>query len=157
VAMTPAGHWVVPLYSKVDFNWDVAPLPKGLERASIVNSVGFVIAKDTKYPNEAWAFLKYLVGEPGQTKVTALGLGVPTLKSIANSDAYLKQDTAPINHKVFLDAMEYARVKPCFRGYNEWGTVIGDDMTPIWNGEAELGPSMEEIIPKADEVLSKAK
>lgn len=157
VAMTAAGHWVVPLYSKVDFKWDVAPLPKGLERASIVNSVGFVIAKDSKNPAEAWAFLKYLVGEPGQKKVTALGLGVPTLKAIANSDAYLKQETAPINHQVFLDAMEYAKVKPCFRGYNEWSTLIGDQMTPIWNGEAELEATLQQIIPQADEILSKSK
>ena len=157
VAMTTAGHWVVPLYSKVDFKWDVAPLPKGKERVSIVNSVGFVIAKDSKHPDQAWAFLKYLVGEPGQTKVTALGLGVPALKSIANSDVYLKQNTAPINHQVFLDAMEYAKVKPCFRGYNEWSTAVGDGMTPVWNGEAELKPTLDQIVPQADEILAKAK
>jgi multiple sugar transport system substrate-binding protein len=157
VAMTPAGHWVVPLYSKVSFKWDVAPLPKGKERVSIVNSVGFVEAKDSKHPDEAWAFLKYLVGKPGQTKVTALGLGVPALKSIANSDVFLKQTTAPINEKVFLDAMEYAQVKPCFRGYNEWSTAIGDGMTPIWNGETDLKTTLDEIIPKADEILTNAK
>ena len=157
VAMTPAGHWVVPLYSKVDFKWDVAPLPKGKERVSVVNSVGFVVAKASKHPDEAWAFLKYLVGVPGQTKVTALGLGVPALKSIANSDVFLKQATAPINQQVFLDAMKDAKVKPCFRGYNEWSTLVGDDMTPIWNGEADLKATMDTIIPKADEILKNAK
>jgi multiple sugar transport system substrate-binding protein len=157
VAMTPAGHWVVPLYSKVSFKWDVAPLPKGKNRVSIVNSVGFVIAKDSKHPDEAWAFLKYLVGVPGQTKVTALGLGVPALKSIANSDVFLKQTTAPINEQVFLDAMNYAQVKPCFRGYNEWATAVGDGMTPVWNGEAELQATMNDIVPKADEILKNAK
>jgi multiple sugar transport system substrate-binding protein len=156
VAMTPAGHWVVPLYSKVSFKWDVAPLPKGKDRAAVVNSVGFVVAKDTKHPDAAWAFLKYLVGKPGQTKVTSLGLGVPALKSIANSDLFLKQTTAPINEQVFLDAMSYAQVKPCFRGYNEWSTAIGDGMTPIWNGEADLKTTLDQIIPKADEILKNA-
>jgi multiple sugar transport system substrate-binding protein len=156
-AMTTAGHWVVPLYSKVSFKWGVAPLPKGKERVSLVNSVGFVVAKDTKNPEAAWAFLKYLVGVPGQTKITSTGLGVPALKSIANSDLFLKQSSVSIDQKVFLDAMEYAKVKPCFRGYNEWSTVIGDGMTPIWNGEAELKTTLDEIVPKADEVLKNAK
>ena len=155
-AMTPAGHWVVPFYNNVDFNWDVAHLPQGKARASIVNSVGFVISKDSQHPEEAWAFLKHLVGEPGQTKITGLGLGVPALMSIANSDAYLKQDTAPINHQLFLDAMEYAKVKPCFRGYDAWATLFGDGMLPIWLGEAELEPTLQDLIPQADQILQEA-
>src|SRR5574341_1002028 len=155
-AMTPAGHWVVPYYSNVDFSWDVASLPMGEERASIVNSVGFVIAKDTDHPQEAWEFLKYLVGPEGQTTITALGLGVPSRMSIANSPAYLEQDSAPINHQLFLDVMQYARVKPCFRGYDEWATLIGDGMSPIWIGEAELEPTMQELIPQADAILQEA-
>ena len=156
VAMTPAGHWVVPLYSNVDFNWDVAPLPQADKRATIVNSVGFVIGKDTQHPEESWEFLKYLVGEPGQRKVTSLGLGVPTLIDIANSDAYLEQDTADINHGLFLEAMEYAQVKPCFRGYDEWATIFGDGMYSIWLGEAELEPTLNELVPQADQVLQEA-
>jgi len=156
VAMTPAGHWVVPLYSKVSFHWDVAPLPKGKVRAGVMNSVGFVIAKATKHPEEAWLFEKYLVGKPGQTKVTADGLGVPAMKSIANSDLFLKQTIAPIHEQVFLDAMNYAQVKPCFRGYNEWSTAIGDGMTPIWNGDADLKTTLDQIIPKADDILKNA-
>lgn len=156
VAMTPAGHWVVPLYSNVDFNWDVAPLPQGTTRASMVNSVGFVIGKDTEHPEEAWKFLQYLVGEPGQRKVTSLGLGVPTLIDIANSDAYMQQDTADINHGLFLEAMDYAKVKPCFRGYDEWATIFGDGMYSIWLGEAELEPTLNELVPQADQVLQDA-
>ena len=155
-AMTPAGHWVVPLYSKVDFNWDVAPLPKGKDRTSIVNSVGFVVAKDSKHPDEAWAFLKHLIGPPGQAKVTSLGLGVPAIKSIANSDVYLNQQTADINHKLFLDTMDYAKVKPCFRGYDEWATLFGDGMLSVWLGEAELQPTLDELIPQGDQILAEA-
>jgi len=155
-AMTPAGHWVVPYYSNVDFAWDVAPLPMGKERVSIVNSVGFVIANESKHPAEAWAFLKHLVGEPGQSKVTTLGLGVPTLRSIAISDAYLKQETAPINHQLFLDTMAYSRVKPCFRGYDEWATLFGDGMFSIWLGEAGLQETVDTLLPQADTILQEA-
>ncbi|MEZ4718046.1 MAG: extracellular solute-binding protein [Caldilineaceae bacterium] len=155
-ATTTAGHRVVPFYANTDFAWDVAPLPKGKTQASIVNSVGFVISKDSPHPEEAWAFLKHLVGAAGQEKVTSLGLGVPSLEAVANSDAYLKQETAPINHQLFLDTMSYANVKPCFRGYDEWATLIGDGMFSVWLGEAELEPTLSELVPQADAVLAEA-
>lgn len=155
-AMTPAGHWVVPLYANVDFSWDVVPLPEKVNKQSMVNSVGFAVSKDSKHPEEAWAFLKFLVGEPGQTKVTSLGLGVPSLPAIANSDAYLKQQTADINHQLFLDAMDYSRVKPCFRGYDEWATLFGDGMFSIWIGEAGLQETLDELVPQGDAILQEA-
>jgi multiple sugar transport system substrate-binding protein len=154
-AMTPAGHWVVPYYSNVDFNWDAVPLPQAVNQQSMVNSVGFVIAKDSEYPEESWEFLQHLVGEAGQEKITSLGLGVPTLKAIATSDAYLNQPVE-INHQVFLDAMEYSRVKPCFRGYDEWGTLIGDGMFSVWIGEAGLQETLDELVPQADAILQDA-
>lgn len=155
-AMTPAGHWVVPYYGSVDFNWDVVPLAQNVNQQSMVNSVGFVISKDSQHPEEAWAFLKHLVGEPGQTKITALGLGVPSLMDIANSDAYLEQPTADINHQLFLDTMAYSRVKPCFRGYDEWATLIGDGMFSVWIGEAGLQETLDALVPQADAVLQEA-
>ena len=42
---------------------DVAVLPKGKQRAVIFNGLGNVIAANTKYPEEAWQFLKFLSSE----------------------------------------------------------------------------------------------
>ena len=58
----------------------------------------------------------------------------PVLQSVAESPTYLEQKSAPINHKVFLDALEYAKPKPTFRGYDEWATVVGDTLTTVWTG-----------------------
>ncbi|MEZ4608691.1 MAG: hypothetical protein R2838_00280 [Caldilineaceae bacterium] len=43
--------------------------------------------------------------------------------------------------------MSYANVKPCFRGYDEWATLIGDGMFSVWLGEAELDPTLSELVP----------
>ena len=29
-------------------------------------------------------------------------------------------------------------MKPVFKGYEEWASVVGDGMTPVFDGEAEL-------------------
>jgi len=153
-AMTTIGHWVVPGYSEVKFKWDVAPMPKGpAGQATSVNSAGFVVAKDSKSPDAAFEFLKYVLSEPAQKRLAELGFACPVLKSVAESDAFLKQST-PINHKVFLDSLAFAHMKPVFKGYDEWSSAIGDGMAPIWTGEAELDPTLDAAVKAADDVLA---
>ena len=153
-AMTTIGHWVVPGYSEVNFKWDVAPMPKGpAGQATSVNSAGFVIAKDSKSPDAAFEFLKYVLSEPAQKRLAELGFACPVLKSVAESDAFLKQST-PINHKVFLDSLAFAHMKPVFKGYDEWSSAVGDGMGSIWTGEADLEPTLDDSVKAADEVLA---
>jgi multiple sugar transport system substrate-binding protein len=155
-AMTTIGHWVVPQYSQLGFKWDVAPMPSGPEgRVTSINSAGFVVAKDSKNPDAAWEFVKYATGQSGQTRLAELGFAIPVLQSVAESPIYLEQKSAPIDHKVFLDALEYARVKPTFRGYEEWSTVVGDGLYNVWIGDAAISDALAEIVPAADEILAK--
>lgn len=155
-AMTTIGHWVVPEYAQLEFGWDVAPMPAGpVERATIVNSAGFVISKDSKNAEAAWEFVKFAVGQQGQQRLTELGFSIPVLKSIAESPTFLEQETAPIKQQVFLDALEYAHPKPTFVGYEEWAGIVGDGLIPVWNGEQELASTLDEIVPAADEVLAR--
>jgi multiple sugar transport system substrate-binding protein len=156
-AMTTIGHWAVPGYAEANFKWDVAPMPKGpAGQATSVNSAGFVVGKASKNPDAAFEFLKYVVSGPAQTRLAQLGFACPVLQAVAESDAFLKQDTA-IDQKVFLDSLAFARMKPVFKGYDEWASAIGDGMATVWTGEAELGPTLDTVVPAADEVLAKNK
>ena len=156
-AMFPMGHWAVPGYADANLSFDVAPMPKGpAGRFTSVNSAGFVIANATKHPAEAFEFLKFVLSTAGQTRLAELGFACPVLKSIAESDTFLKQKT-PINQQVFLDALQYSRMKPVFKGYDEWASAVGDGMAPVWSGEAELNPTLDQVVVAADEVLNKNK
>ena len=153
-AMTTIGHWAVPGYAETNFKWDVAPMPTGPSgKSTSVNSAGFVVAKETKNPDASFEFLKYVLSEPAQKKLAELGFACPVLKSVAESDSFLKQKT-PIDQKVFLDSLEFAHMKPVFKGYDEWSSAIGDGMASIWAGEAELDPTLDEAVKSADEVLA---
>ncbi len=154
--MTTIGHWVVPEYAKLPFKWDVVAMPAGPEkRATSVNSAGFVLAKDSKNPDAAWKFVEFALSDAGQKRLTELGFALPVLKSVAESPTYLEQKSAPIRQQVFLDALQYAQVKPSFRGYDEWSTVVGDGLVPVWSGEVDINAALDEIVPAADEVLGK--
>ena len=158
-AMTTIGHWAVPGYATVEFKWDVAPMPISPSggRATSVNSAGFVVAKDSKNPDAAWEFIKYCLSQTGQTRLTELGLAIPVLESVANSPVFLEQTMVTINQQVFLDSLAFARMKPVFKGYDEWASTIGDGMAPIWLGEADLNTTLDTVVPEADAVLAKNK
>jgi multiple sugar transport system substrate-binding protein len=79
------------------------------------------------------------------------------LKTIAESPAYLQQAGSSLDQKVFLDALAYSHMKPVFKGYDEWASVVGDGMGAVWRGEAELNPTLDTIVKDADAVLAKNK
>ena len=153
-AMTFSGHWVVPAYSDLEFDWDVAPFPKGpVERATLVNSAGIVISSQTPHPDEAWKFVEFVISEAGQQQLSELGFAIPVIESLANSPVYLDQ-TAKGNHKVFLDSLEFAHVKPSFRGYEEWSSAVGDLLYEAWLGAMSIDDALAEIGPAADDALA---
>ena len=156
VAMWPMGHWAANDYSQVSFKFDVAPMPTGpAGQATSVNSAGMVVAKDTKHPDAAWKFIQFALSEKEQTRLANLGLEVPVLKSAA--PAFLSQTATHLDQQIFLDALQYAHVKPSFKGYDQWSSAVGDGMAPIWNGEQALGPTLADVVKAADDVLAQSK
>lgn len=152
-AMTTIGHWVVPEYTAQGINFDVAAFPAGSEeRATLVNSAGFVIADASPNPDAAWEFVKYAVGPSGQTRLAELGFAVPVLQSVAESPVFLEQGSS-INQQVYLDALQYAVPKPSFKGYGEWSATVGDTLALVWSGDITIDEALDELVPLADDVL----
>jgi multiple sugar transport system substrate-binding protein len=154
-AMGVSGHWSVPEYSAVTFNWDIAPMPLGpAGRATSVNSAGFVIAKDSPNPDAAWAFVRYAFSDAGQSELARIGLAIPVRSSVAESPAYLEQAT-PIDHSIYVQALDYARMKPVFRGYEEWSAAVGDALYLIWSGEYSVEDGLAEAVAGGDDALGR--
>jgi multiple sugar transport system substrate-binding protein len=156
-AMGVSGHWSVPEYSTVAFKWDIAPMPQGpAGRATGVNSAGFVIAKDSKNPDAAWEFVKYAFSDAGQTELAKVGLAIPVREAVASSPAYLEQATK-IDHSLFVKALDYAHVKPVFRGYEEWSTAVGDALNLIWTEQMSVEDGLAEAVAGGDDALARNK
>jgi multiple sugar transport system substrate-binding protein len=158
VAMMPMGHWAVPGYNTTNFKYDVAPMPKGpAGQATSVNSAGFVVSKATKNPDAAFAFIKFALSQAGQTRLAQLGFACPVLKTVAESPAFLEQKDSSLNQKIFLDSLQYAHMKPVFKGYDAWASAVGDGLGPVWRGEAKLDPTLISVVKAADDVLNSNK
>jgi len=119
----------------------------------MVNSAGFVISAATPNPDAAWEFVKYATSEAGQAELAKIGLAIPIRESVTSSDAYLGQE-AQIDHQVFVDALEYATVKPSFKGYEEWSGAVGDALSLAWTEGVPLEDALAEAVEYGNEALA---
>lgn len=104
---------VVPaLRTSSGFDWDVAPLPQGKHKASILHSDAYCISKDSPNKDLAWKFVEYANGPVGQVIAAKTGRTVPSLMSVALSPTYLEPDKPPQSSNIFLDMGPYLRATP---------------------------------------------
>ncbi|MFN2389618.1 MAG: sugar ABC transporter substrate-binding protein [Actinomycetota bacterium] len=113
------------------FDWDVASLPVARRPASILHSDAFCIAAGASPLDAALAFVRYATGREAQTLGALSGRLVPSLRSVATSNAFLDQTQPPRHARVFLDAIPHMRRTP---------------VIPTWPQIEELG---DEILHRA--------
>ncbi|MCP3914098.1 MAG: extracellular solute-binding protein [bacterium] len=107
----PFGRWVVPSYRKIDdFRWDFVPMPRGSEHVNAVATVAWAISSRTEHPRESWDLVRALSSAETQARLARLGLAVPTLRSVAESSAFIDPALAPASDRAYLAAAEVARV-----------------------------------------------
>lgn len=138
------GRWMVPLFRESDFEWDVMPHPMKTERAQTLSGSMFGICNGSENPDAAWKLLSYVVGAEGQQRMTELGLLLPSRKSVAESDVFLKS-TPPESNQVFLDELEFAKPLPLTPVYPELEKVINDQTSLVLAGEIDAAAAIAEM------------
>ena len=135
---------------KLDFNWDVAPMPRGpAAQATTFIWGGNCIFRKTRHPREAWEFLKFISGKEGAEVTVAAGNALPPYRPAAESEIAEPRDSSvPKNDRAFLDAIAYGRVAPFPRQYPEFNSA----MTPLHESFIGIGTPEEACIEFARKV-----
>lgn len=119
-----------PVFREVQgFNWDVLPLPVGKDLAGILHSDAYCIPANSDNKEAALEFIRYVTGEEGQTITAFGGRVVPSLKSVAESGAFLDPTQAPRHSQVFLDAIPYIRKTPVISTWPEIEAISEELLT----------------------------
>ena len=119
-AMVLSSRRATPTFRTITaFDWDVAALPKHAEQAGILHSDAYCMTKASGNKDAAWAFMEFALGEEGQ-RITALsGRTVPSLKSVAQSNAFLDPSLKPAHSEVFLDTIPVIQRVPTISTWPE--------------------------------------
>jgi multiple sugar transport system substrate-binding protein len=120
MAMVLSSRRSTPTFRTIQkFDWDVAALPQHEEQAGILHSDAYCLTKASDNKDAAWSFMEYALGPEGAPIVAKSGRTVPSLKSVAESDAFLDPTAKPANSQVFLDTIPVIRQVPSISTWPE--------------------------------------
>ncbi|MBI2842007.1 MAG: sugar ABC transporter substrate-binding protein [Armatimonadetes bacterium] len=156
LGMYISGSWAAELQLKglvKDFTYDVAPLPKGKERATFIGGGGYAMLKRSRHKKEAWELLKWMTGPEYQRRAALDSQIIPSRRSVAESGAYLKQDKPPKHREVFLQMIEYGRPTPPVSIVPEMNEMITAEIALTLLGKKSAREACEAIAPKIDQLL----
>ena len=146
LAMLLSSRRSVPaLRASAKFDWDVAPLPTFKQRAGILHSDAFCMAKASRRKEAAWSFVEYALGPEGQRTLARSGRTVPSLRAVAESKAFLNPDAKPRSSRVFLDGIPTIRRLPTISTWPE----IEDATEGILENGMYLGTPVDEVARQA--------
>jgi len=152
VAMGLFGSWNLSGFTANEFiseNFDVAVLPKNTARASIYNGLGYAIAHNTKYPEEAWRFVEYLGSREGQERQAELGVAISAYEGTA--EKWISSNDK-FNVKVFVDMVEYGVIRPYSKTTAVWEDKAYEALRPAFTGEI----SVEEAARNAARIMNES-
>lgn len=149
VGMFGLASWGTPtLATFADYNWDVAPWPKGpAGRKCGSFGSGFGITRDCVHPDVAWSYLReYLSVEGMEFMWGSSGRGSPARKAAYQS--WLESEVAPEHAEYYLDALENYAVTG--RPYQ---TLAGGEILDIFNRNTDLIQSGDLTVEEAVQAI----
>ena len=119
ISMIMDGPWDLPTFRKMkNIDWAVASLPEGPKgKATYIAGESLAIFKQSKNPDAAWTFVKW-VTQPEIQEMFSISSGyLPVRKSVLEKESYkafLETDHAM---KSFVEQIEIARQRPTIERY----------------------------------------
>ncbi|ASJ14288.1 ABC transporter substrate-binding protein [Thermococcus radiotolerans] len=157
VGMVISGNWMIPFLAdqfpdfKYGEDWDIAPVPAGKEgRVTMVYTVILGINAKTEHPQEAWKFVKFLLGPEGQKELVVKGgQTLPSIKGFENDPDMWPQHKKTLSFKydkmiVFLWGPKSGPIESKF----------SDAMAAAMRGEMSADEAIEVMKQVVQEELS---
>ncbi|NLG83622.1 MAG: sugar ABC transporter substrate-binding protein [Firmicutes bacterium] len=128
-------------------------------KTTIVKSNTVAISATTKYPEEAWVFLKFLRAPGGRGDVLySKAKRVPPAADLPELwNLYVDSTKPPKNIQEVTQAIsaKYGRILPLRAGWTEIQGILKPALQKIWAGQASAAQAIKEVKPRILEVLSR--
>ena len=98
--------------------------------------------------------IKALTGPEGQRQFAKRGLAQPARISVAKSDAFAGDPSAPANKKMLIEAVQHVVFSPF---HPKWREIEEKYIRPkldlIFNGKKTAAEAIKELVPEVNEQL----
>lgn len=157
LAMAMDGPWSLPRYKELmkNLNWSFAPLPAGpSQKATIVGGEYLAIFKESKHPDEAWEFVKWITSPETQAKWSMTSGYLPIRRSVSKLPEFQKYLSENPNFKVFVDQMEYGKAERSIdNGGMQITRYIGEAIEGVTIGSKDPRTILKESADKSNKLL----
>lgn len=140
------------LRENAPFEWNIAPVPVGKERAAVTNTVGLALNAMSPVKEEAWTLIEFLLTE-GQMIAGREGLFMPTYRPAVFE--YIDPTEAPTR---FLDVLNvsapYAIDLQFTPSWSQWSAVLGTRISEAVSGVRSAESALEEAERQVNAILA---
>ncbi|KAB8125924.1 sugar ABC transporter substrate-binding protein [Gracilibacillus oryzae] len=155
LAMTVLGSWAISEFEKngihLGEDYGIAPLPKAKRQAVPNGSWALGISATTKYPEEAWQFIKYVTSYEAIKKYVNITGDVPARYSVAKDIPEFNE--YPYN--IFLEqAYNYSQNRPITPAYPDISSAMKELFEDIGIAGKDVRTSVDEAIEKINNRLA---
>jgi multiple sugar transport system substrate-binding protein len=154
VAMYYGGSWARGAIGSSDIkdDVDVAPLPSGVEKATVIHGVANVVAANSKNKQAAQALQAYLASEAAQEQQGDMGAVIPAFNGTQAAFA----DSYPgVNLQVFLDATAYAKPLPVSKNSAAWNALEAKLLPDVFSDGSKAAAVTKELGSQMTALLAK--
>lgn len=153
-AMTWSGTWIVSEFAEKLANKDdvdIAPLPKGEERASVIHGLTTVVSAGSRNKAAAKAFVSFLAHKEQHVREAELGVANPAFNGTQEA---FQRSQPQWNMKVFAQAAtDYAVPYPVSRNSQAWIDYEEQLLPEAFSGKRDVAEVCKELAAKMNEAL----
>jgi len=155
-AMTTGITSFIVGYKKLPFRWGIAPIPSGpAGRHMTVNQLSLAIYSKSKYPREAWEFIKFAVGPKGQEIMGKGYQAIPALKT--KTRVYFDEENIRPALKIF-ELYEKGQLKSLnfTPSWLEWNNMLETTLGYAWQGRVDIEKAAKTAEERVNKILKEA-
>lgn len=138
LAMVFVGSWMMSAYTSNELiagKFDLTVLPKGAERASIYNGLGYAGAATTKNPEQVKDFLAFC----GSQEANELqGKAKAAIPAYAGTEHFFVENFENLNIGCYPEMIEYGVQFPYGPNKSLWEGIETETMTAVFSGEMSV-------------------
>jgi multiple sugar transport system substrate-binding protein len=147
IAMLRTGIWMMGSFQDAPFEWDIALEPGNSQKAHHFFANGLAVSKDTKHPEAAWKWLKFMSASEEAAKIrVASAWELPAVSNTDLVDAYLQQ-SPPESREVVFEALDSLVVPPVIADWNKLTDAFTKELDLVKLGKKTPEEALNDLQP----------
>ncbi len=154
LGMLPTGNWQLTYFTDnedISDKFDIAPLPKGAKKATIMNGLGWAGAASTRFPDETKKLIAFMGSRKGN-EIATIGAAIPAYNGVAQM--WVEKHSDIYDAEIILESLKNGVQYGGSLEKPRWEPVMFDYMDKIFLGQMSVEEGMKKIGEEMDAIIN---